>query len=297
MRNSLLIIVIFIAVGSFFTSCNMHEDEIKALQYSKDSLLQQLDTRDSTIDGFFESFNSIQDNLAAIKEKENIISMNSQTDIESSPDIKDQIQNDIQSIYDLLQENKDRIAKLQKQLKNSNINIKMLKETIDKLQQQIQAKDAEIADLKQKLEAMDIQINILETNVDSLSQENASKDETIAQNEETITQKEKELNTAYYVFGTQKELKENGIITKEGGFIGLGKIAKLRSDFNKDYFSEVDIRDSKEIPLACKKAEILTTHPNGSYELVSKDDKIEKIVIKDPKEFWKASKYLVIVIE
>lgn len=290
MRNLRLIVSIIMASGLFITSCNTHEEEMKALQYSKDSLLNQLNTRDSTIDGFFESFNSIQDNLATIKEKENIINMNSQTDFESSPEIKDQIQNDIQSVYDLLQDNKNRIAQLQKQLKNSNINVKMLKETIDKLSQQIKMKDVEINDLKQKLENMDIQINFLETNIDSLSQENVAKDE-------TITQKENELNTAYYTFGTQKELKDNGIITKEGGFIGLGKIAKLRSDFNKNYFSQVDIRETKEIPLACKKAKILTTHATDSYELISKDNKIEKIVIKDPKKFWKASKYLVIVIE
>lgn len=290
MKNLVFISVALMAMVLSFSSCNTHEEELKALQLSKDSLLTQLNGRDSTIDTFFESFNEIQDNLAAIKEKENIINMNASGDIESTPEIKDQIQNDIQSIYDLLQENKSKINKLQKRLKSSNIKIKALKETIDNLMQQIQMKDAEIGDLKQKLEDMNIQITILETNVDSLQGENVAKDD-------TITQKENELNTAYYVLGTEKELKANGVITKEGGFIGLGKIAKLRSDFNKDYFTEIDIRTTKEIPLICKKARILTTHPSGSYELVTKDDRVEKIVIKDEKEFWKASKYLVIVTE
>ncbi len=290
MKNLVFISVALMAMVLSFSSCNTHEEELKALQLSKDSLLQELNGRDSTIDTFFESFNEIQDNLAAIKEKENIINMNASGDIESTPEIKDQIQNDIQSIYDLLQENKSKINKLQKRLKSSNIKIKALKETIDNLMQQIQMKDAEIGDLKQKLEDMNIQITILETNVDSLQGENVAKDD-------TITQKENELNTAYYVLGTEKELKANGVITKEGGFIGLGKIAKLRSDFNKDYFTEIDIRTTKEIPLICKKARILTTHPSGSYELVTKDDRVEKIVIKDEKEFWKASKYLVIVTE
>ena len=290
MKNLAFVLLALMAMVLSFSSCNTHEEELKALQLSKDSLLTQLNGRDSTIDTFFESFNEIQDNLAAIKEKENIINMNASGDVESTPEMKDQIQNDIQSIYDLLQENKNKINKLQKRLKSSNIKIKALKETIDNLMQQIQMKDAEIGDLKKKLEDMNIQINVLETNVDSLQGENVAKDE-------TITQKENELNTAYYVLGTEKELKANGVITKEGGFIGLGKIAKLRSDFNKDYFTEIDIRTTKEIPLICKKARILTTHPSGSYELVTKDDRVEKIVIKDEKEFWKASKYLVIVTE
>ena len=290
MKNLAFVLVALMAMVLSFSSCNTHEEELKALQLSKDSLLTQLNGRDSTIDTFFESFNEIQDNLAAIKEKENVINMNTSGDFESTPEMKDQIQNDIQTIYDLLQENKSKINKLQKRLKSSNIKIKALKETIDKLMQQIQMKDAEIGDLKQKLEEMNIQITILETNVDSLQGENVAKDE-------TIIQKENELNTAYYVLGTEKELKANGVITKEGGFIGLGKIAKLRSDFNKDYFTEIDIRTTKDIPLICKKVRILTTHPAGSYELVTKDDRVGKIVIKDEKEFWKASKYLVIVTE
>ncbi|HIE15974.1 MAG TPA: hypothetical protein EYP69_03510 [Bacteroidales bacterium] len=273
-----------------FISCNTHEKEMQALQLSRDSLLNQLKGRDSTINVFFESFNEIQDNLATIKEKEQIINMNASGDFETNPEIKDQIQNDIQSIYSLLQKNKERLNYLQKQLRNSNIQIKALKQTIDKLMKQIQDKDAKINTLKEKLENMNIQINILETNVDSLKNENMEKDE-------TILQKENELNTAFYVFGTQKELKNNGIITKEGGFIGIGKIAKLRNDFNKDYFTKIDIRTTQEIPLACKKAQILTTHPAGSYELITKNNRVEKIVIKDTKEFWRVSKYLVIVIE
>ncbi len=290
MKNLIFVLFALMSMVFGFTSCNTHEDELKALQLSKDSLMNQLNGRDSTIDSFFESFNEIQDNLTAIKEKENIINMNTSGNFESTPEMKDQIQNDIQSIYDLLKANKNKIAILQKRMKSSNIKIKALKETIDNLMKQIQDKDVEIGNLKQKLEDMNIQINILETNVDSLKGENVTKDE-------TITEKENELNTAFYVFGTKKELKDNGIITKEGGFIGIGKIAKLRNDFNKDYFSQIDIRTTKEIPLACKKAKILTTHPAGSYELITKDNKVEKIVIKDEKEFWKVSKYLVIVIE
>ncbi len=290
MKNLVFVVFALISMVLTFTSCNTHEEEMKALQLSKDSLLQQLNGRDSTIDSFFNSFNDIQNNLATIKEKENIINMNTSGDFESTPELKDQIQNDIQSIYNLLQENKNKISKLQKQLRSSNIKIKALKETIDNLMKQIQNKDAEIANLKQKLEEMNIQITVLETNIDSLQEENQAKDV-------TITQKENELNLAYYVFGNKNELKENGIITKEGGFIGIGKIAKLRNDFNTSYFTQIDIRTTKEIPLACKKATILTTHPAGSYELVKKDEKVEKIVIKNEKEFWKASKYLVIIIE
>jgi len=290
MKNLVFGIFALIAMVLGFSSCNTHEEEMKALQLSKDSLMQQLNGRDSTIDSFFDSFNDIQDNLATIKEKENIINMNTSGDVETTPEMKDQIQNDIQSIYDLLKENKNKLSKLQKRLRSSNIKIKALKETINNLMKQINNKDVEIGDLKQKLGKMNIQINILETNVDSLQGENQAKDE-------TITQKENDLNTAYYVFGNKKELKENGVITKEGGFIGIGKISKLRNDFNTDYFTKIDIRTTKEIPLACKKAEILTTHPAGSYELVTNDGKVEKIVIKDEKEFWKASKYLVIVTE
>ena len=41
----------------------------------------------------------------------------------------------------------------------------------------------------------------------------------------------------------------------------------LRSNFNRDYFTKIDIRVDKEIRLYSRSAKILTAHPASSYEL------------------------------
>ena len=52
------------------------------------------------------------------------------------------------------------------------------------------------------------------------------------------------------------------------------------------------------VRLTCpKRAELLTTHPSGSYELV-KDDKGQlTLKITNPTEFWSVSRYLVIQVK
>lgn len=108
---------------------------------------------------------------------------------------------------------------------------------------------------------------------------------------------EEKLNTAYFCFGTSKELRDQGVISKEGGFIGLGKTTVLSDDFNQEYFTKIDITLETKIDLMTEDAKVVTNHPKGSYELVKNDDVVEKLKITNPKEFWSASKYLVIVTD
>jgi len=273
------------------TACNTHQEEIQQLQATRDSLSTQLITRDSTIDAFFQSFNSIQENLDRIKQTENIINTKVQGDVENSDSLSTQVNNDIQMIYGLLKENKQKFANLQRRLRHPGIKIKALKEHIDRLMQEIRNKDVEIMKLRDRLVELNLQIADLNENVDSLSTETVQKDS-------VITEKETQLHTAYYVFGTKKELLANGVITKEGGFVGIGRIMKLRTDFNTDYFTKVDTRSLQELPLGVKKAKLITTHPVGSYEFKSNNDgTIEKLVITDYEKFWSVSKYLVVLVE
>jgi hypothetical protein len=150
----------------------------------------------------------------------------------------------------------------------------------------MEAKDIEITELKTKLEQMNIKVEILTTSVDSLKTENTNK-------ENVIANKTEELNTAWYVFGTRKELEKNQVITKEGGFIGLGRIEKLKDSFN----TKVDITKLTSIPLNVKKAHLVTNHPSSSYKFDGTDKKVDKLTITNSADFWSASKYLVIVVE
>ena len=236
--------------------------------------------KDAAIQELVSSFNEIQENLNAIKEKEKIISkVTSDGDVKSK---EDQIKEDIQSIYDLMAKNKNRIGSLSKKLKNSKLKIEGLEKMIENMQATLNLKDSEIEELKTKIEGLNVELSNLTTNYKAVENESNQKTEII--------------NTAFYAIGTSKELKENNVITKEGGIIGLGKTTKLSSDFNKEYFTKINVEKTTSINLGAKKIKMLTTHPSSSYKLIG-EKPIEKLEITNTKEFWSASKYLVIILD
>jgi chromosome segregation ATPase len=277
-------------------SCNKQKAEIERLKAKNDSLMAIGFAKDTTVMSYVRAFNEIQSNLDSIKLKENIISQNTQGGTELQANAKDQVTSDINAIYQLLQKNRELVAQLRSKLKKSDVRIVELEKMIESLNKQIEEKDVEIASLKDqlanlniKVEGLSSQVSSLNKTVDNLSSENKSKQQTIAE-------KTAELNTAYYVVGTTKELKEKNIITKEGGFIGLGKSKTVKSDFDKTYFTKIDVTKFKGLPVFKKKATLLTTHPAGSYSLIGKKA-VDSLVVKNPAEFWSASKYLVIIAE
>lgn len=255
------------------------EDSLTAVNGGQKVLIHN---QDSSIQSFIRGFNEIQDNLDVIKEKEKIVSANSK-DAETRKSKEEQIVADIQSIYDVMNQNKQRLNTMRKKLKDSNNKNAELEKFINRLTAEIEEKDAQINDLKGQLERMNIEM----TNLNTTYQEEI-------QSGQVKTEK---LNTAYYAYGTAKELIKNNVLTKEGGFIGLGKSQKMKDDFNKDYFTKIDITSVNVIPLGAKKAKLITTHPVGSYKIEGADGKAEKLTITNADDFWSTSKYLVIVIE
>ena len=255
------------------------EDSLRAVSGGQHVRIQ---AQDSSIQSFIRGFNEIQDNIDVIKEKEKIVT-NSSKDPETRKSKEEQIVSDIQSIYDIMNKNKQRLAAMKTKLKESNNNNVELEKFITRLTADLDARNVEIADLKTQLE----QLNVTMTNLNINYQEATQESEV----------KTKKLNAAYYAFGTAKELTKNGVLTKEGGFIGIGKSQKMKEDFNKAYFTQIDISTTNTIVLAAKKAKLITTHPSGSYKIEGADGKAEKLTILNSDDFWSASKYLVIVVE
>lgn len=280
-------LVYLLALLPFMVSCGggskdgvlSAEDSLRAVSGGQSVRIHD---QDSSIQTFIRGFNEIQDNLDVIKEKEKIVSENSK-DPEVRKTKEQQIVDDIQSIYDIMNKNKQRLASLKSKLSTSNKKNEELEKFIARLTSEIEEKDAQINDLKGQLEKLNVQLADLNLNYEEATQEVAVKTE--------------KLNTAYYAFGTSKELIKNGVLTKEGGFIGIGKSEKMKDDFNKNYFMKVDVTNFSELVLGAKKAKMVTTHPAGSYKFEGTDGRADKLVILNADDFWSASKYLVIVIE
>jgi hypothetical protein len=142
----------------------------------------------------------------------------------------------------------------------------------------------------------DEEIEMLRVELSDLDKEYVELLEAYQEQSQIAAETIKELNTVYYAYGSEAELIENGVIVKEGGFIGMGKRTKIKGDLNDNYFTKIDLSRQKQIEVVGEKIKFITDHPSSAYEIVT-NGKNNTIKIKDPKSFWKVSKYLVIVVE
>ena len=283
----ILIIAALIVNSMYKNEQNKHQ---AIVENQKRSYTQVITSRDSVINEWMLTFDEIEKDLSTVKEKENIITMKS-SDKEFSKDKKEQILKDIEYINTVLDQNKKKIASLTTQLKNSGATIKGLQIKIAELEATMKERETEIADLKTVLSKKDFEIGQL--NARMTEQQTA-----IVQKDQTISTQTAEINKAYYVIGTYKALRDKGVISKEGGFLGLGKKESLHQNFSDNVFTQIDITQVKSIPVNSKDAKLITSHPSSSYELVrDKDNKVTSIEIKDPSQFWKISKYAVVEIK
>ena len=291
-----LLLALVIPVMILAAGCNQNNLEIAALKATNDSLLSIGIVKDSMVVDFVNAFNEIQSNLDSIKMKEKIISKSTAGSSEIKARTKDQIISDINQIYKLQQDNKAMLSTLRFKLKKAGIQTAELERMIENLSNQIEEKDVQIAQLKDDLSKVNVHVADLTTkvvdlnaNVENLSTLNQEK-------EQVIAAKTTEMNTAYYVIGTTSYLKDNKIVTKEGGFIGLGRTKELVPDIDKSALTRVDITQVNVIPIMKSKATLLTTHPKSSYRLTG-EHASDSLVITNQKEFWSLSKVLVVNVK
>lgn len=284
MKNLLLAGAAFILLT--LASCTEEKKIAQPAEAEKiDSLERVVSQKDNEINDMLSTLNEIQDGFRAITEAENRVSV--VKDGERS-DKAEQIRENISFISNTMKRNRELIAKLRQQARESSVKSEQMKQTIENLVSQLEEKNAQLQQLRAELDAKDIHIaelneniNNLNTNVTNLQTENNEKSQ-------TINTQDKQLHTAWYVFGTKKELKDQRIL--EGDRV-------LQANFNKSYFTKIDIRVDKEIKLYSKSARILTTHPSSSYTLVQDANKQYILRINNPQLFWSTSKYLVVVVK
>ena len=280
--------VLFVC-AAMLASCDGFKGGSKDLKAENDSLLMELNQRNAELDDMMGTFNEVQEGFRKINAAESRVDLQRGTITENSASAKQQIASDIEFISKQMEENKAQIAKLQAQLKNSSYNSAQMKKAVAALTAELNAKQQRIEELQTELASKNIRIQELDAAVSDLS---AAKETLVAENEakaKTVAEQDKSLNAAWFVFGTKSELKAQKILQSDD--------VLKSAEFNKDYFTQIDIRTTKEIKLYSKRAELLTTHPAGSYELV-KDDKGQlTLKITNPTEFWSISRYLVIQVK
>jgi hypothetical protein len=285
------LLLVFVVGAIVLTRSNKkNTEEATMMENQKLELATQLSQRDSIINEWVLAFNEIESDIRKITARENMLTLQSMNP-EISADKKAEIIKEIQVIRDLIDQNKKRIASLNSQLRKSGINIASLQARIDTMDATITQRDNDISALKMELVDRDFEIGQLHKEVDTMKT-------VVADKEYTIANQTDEMNKAYVISGTYKDLKEKGLLDKEGGILGIGgKEALQENALKDDMFTQVDITETTTIPVNSKSVKLVTDHPANSYELVKgESDMIAFIEIKDPTMFWKISKYAVVEV-
>lgn len=251
----------------------------------EDSLMRVITEKDNEINDMLSTLNEIQDGFRQITAAENRVTIAKD---EENSNKNSQIRNDMSFIAQTMKHNRELIAKLQQQARQGSIAAEQMKRTIESLTAELEEKTRQLETLREELAQRDVRISELDQTVTSLNEDVAQLKNETEEKANTINSQDRQLHTAWYAFGTKKELTENGVLNK-------GKV--LQSNFNREYFTKIDIRIEKEIKLYSKDAKILTTHPSSSYTLQRNASKQYILRITNPDVFWSTSKYLVIQVK
>jgi hypothetical protein len=278
------------------TSCNNSEltrtkeknDSLMAVLHQSDA---NLTDREKSLNEFIESFNDIERNLDCVAVRQNLIySSTEKSKGELRGSQRDKINSQINSINELMEQNRTTISDLQKKLKRSGGKNKKLEQAVATLTAQLAQKDTELAALNDKLNNLNLKVAQLQTALDSTSMLSSNQSKTIQDQTATI-------HTAYYLVGRSKELRDSKIIDRKGGLLGIGKTSTLNQNFDRSKFTKIDYTQTLTIPVDSKSVRMVTNHPPDSYRMErdpSDKNIVTSLVIDNPDRFWSVSKFLVI---
>lgn len=282
-----ILLLAFLAITVTF-SCKDYKPEVDRLNLERDSLLRLGGEKDSTVNSLLGDFNAIDASLDSINQLHTAITLDTKSNPEMSANVKERIQKNIENINRLLEENSRRISELATKVKGSNVKIAQLEKMIASLNTKIAERDAMITGLNTQLGDASKQIMDLKSSIDTLNT-------VVTTKSQIIDEKVNMLNTAYYTMGTYKELRDKKVLSKQGGFLGIGKSKTLKSDFDSTQFTRVDITQLNSLAIDKKEATIITNHPGSAFRFDKTKGKVVSLNIVDPSRFWSSSKYLVIV--
>ena len=289
MKKTVTVLALAIVVAAL-ASCNNHQAELDAAIKTNDSLSTIIQNKDSELDSLFSTLNQIEENLAAVNSRYNAVQELRRANIEGQPSVKNQISAQIKDIENLMAANKQKIASLQAKLNNDSKESTRLQELVSRQEERIAQQESQIAQLLTELENNKVLINKLNQDVTELTASNAQKDQ-------YIKQQTSEANRAYYVVGTYDDLNEAGIVSKAGGFIGIGRRQGTNSEMPLDRFTQIDRTKVTTIPITMRKAIVVSKHPEHSYELVMDENdnkQVSYLRILNPAKFWEQTRFLVV---
>ena len=171
-------------------------------------------------------------------------------------------------------------AQLNRLARSRRVDVSSFEETIGQLNTLIEEKEETIRTLRTEAKAMLARIDHLEQEKVVLVEENT------------------ELRAAYYIVGSRRALMEKGVIDRKGGFMRIGRKTRI-DQLDAANFTETSV-EAGEIFIGeeVKKYFVLTNHRTNKalYRFEARYDGVY-MVISNPEEFWKLSRYLIVEVK
>ncbi|MDE5560797.1 MAG: hypothetical protein K2J00_03170 [Bacteroidaceae bacterium] len=281
------ITIIASGFAMLLAACQNGNDGSSRMQQQLDSLQAIVDNKDGELNDLIATMTEVQNGIRRIAEAEGRVTV-ADGNMESASS-RAIIRDNLEYIRDAMQQNRELVAQLREKLNASRFKENKMKGLIDGLQAQVESQNQRIQELEASLAEKDATIVAQTGRIDSLSRDVAALTETNQEQSGTVARQEKQLNSAWFVYGTKAELKEQGILK--------GSEVLKDSEYNKDYFTEIDIRHVKEIKTYSRSATLLTTHPSDSYILAKDANGLYELRIANPTRFWSVSRYLVMLVK
>jgi len=280
-------VILLVGAMSLMVACGPnYKAEVENLKKQQDSLLSVYNSQRTEMEGYLRDITDIQLSLNELTTQEQILKAKSEGDINIP--VKQTILNDLAAIRVAIDSNKKKLASVQSKLKKANGKITDLEKMVADLNEQLAIRDSSIVLLGTTIAELSVKVNSMETAMSEVKADNEVKAKEIAD-------KTAKLNTGYYTVGTFKALRDKQVISNDGLIV---KSKDMKSDFNRDAFTKVDITTTKVIALNyTKDAKLVSNHPSDSYSIVRENDKVKSIEVIDPDRFWSSSKYLVIAVQ
>jgi uncharacterized coiled-coil protein SlyX len=267
---------LFLAVTACGTSAETERKlaELEQTNAQKDSLMQEVAISSRLL-------SDVSVELAKVQVRGNRLQVSSESPVMASRD----------TMIAKLRYVVTRVRETEKQLSQSRQRIKNLTSLSDSLRATL---DSTVTNLQAVIATQKQTIDFLTDRVNTLTSENVALRDSMA--------------TVYYVVGTRDELKKKGILVEQGGSRVLfilwrtGKTLQPARNLDPSQFTAIDSRQVTEIPLPDPKAEYrVASLQDLSY--VAQERKHNKysgtpsLTITSAADFWRNSKFLIIVLE
>src|SRR6266568_5328976 len=248
--------------------------ELESANAQKDSLMQEVAISSRLI-------SDVNVELAKAKIRNNRLHVSSESPITASND----------TLIAKLRYVVARVQQTESALNESRDRIKNLTSLSDSLRATL---DSTASNLQSVIASQKTTIDLLTDRVNALTEENVALKDSLA--------------TGYYVIGTRDELKKKGILTEQGGgrvlFIlwRTGKTLQPARNLDPRLFTAIDTRKVTSIPLPNSRAHYqVASLQDLDYVAEQRDHNkysgVPSLTITSPVDFWRSSKFLVIILE